>query len=83
LEKTNLRIPIIQLTDHMSSRRRNTKVWTLLSYLEGKTKKSEELEGGRDLGGREEGERKWGTGSGMGGEGEEVQRVRKLYRGTQ
>jgi hypothetical protein len=31
-------------------------MWMLQSFLEGKTKYSQEVDGGRDLGGREEGE---------------------------
>jgi hypothetical protein len=41
-----------------------------------------EVEGGRDLGRREMGERKKGEESGMGEDGEDVQRVRKLNRGV-
>jgi hypothetical protein len=38
-----------------------------------------EVEGGRDLGEREE-ERKRGAGSGMGGDRSDIQRVRRLNR---
>jgi hypothetical protein len=38
----------------------------LQSFLEGGTKYSQEVDDGRDLGGREKGDKKRGTGSGMG-----------------
>ena len=61
----------------------------LQSYLEEGTKLSTEVLGGRDLRGREETERKemrqrenrWEE-SGMGGDGRDVQRVRKLNSGV-
>jgi hypothetical protein len=53
----------------------------LQSFLEGRTKYLQEVGGGRDLGGREEGEggRK-GAESGMGGDWDDIQRVRILNR---
>ena len=53
----------------------------LQSYLEGGTKNSWEETGVRDLGGEEEGEEKRGAGSGMGRDGGDIQRVRKLNKG--
>jgi hypothetical protein len=44
-------IPMLQLTH--TSRRRKTKICMLQSYLEGETKLSWVVEGGRDLGGRD------------------------------
>ena len=49
-----------------------TKVWMLQSYLEGRTKKSWEIEGWKNLG--KKGEMR----SGVKGDGGEVQRVGKL-----
>jgi hypothetical protein len=49
---------MIQLTEHVKLRK--TKVWMLQSFLEGGTKYSQELQGGKDLGGREVGEGKMG-----------------------
>ena len=57
-------------------------MWTLWSFLEGRTKYSQEVEGGRDLGGIEEEKGKGGAASGMGGNGDDIQRVRKLNRGV-
>jgi hypothetical protein len=59
-------------------------VWILQSFLEGGTKYSQKIEGGRDLGGRKE---KDGgneeTVLGMGGDlGDGIQRVRKKNRGV-
>jgi hypothetical protein len=48
----------------------------LQSYLEGEENDPHEVEGGRNLAGREE-----RNGPGMGGDGEEVQRVRNLNGG--
>jgi hypothetical protein len=46
-------------------------MWMLLSFFEGRTKYSWEVEGGRDLGGREEGEGQiWEE---MGTEGQEFE----------
>ena len=56
-------------------------MWMPQSYLEGGTKQSEEVEGGQDLGGTEERERKNSDpGSDVGGDKGEIQRVRKLNR---
>jgi hypothetical protein len=76
-----LRIPTMQLTDHMNSRRRNNKVWMLQSYLKGETKQSWEVEGGRDLGEKEDGQEN-GARIRCGKRLEEVQMVRKLNRGV-
>ena len=46
----------------------------LQSFLERGIKFSQEVEGGRDFGGREEGEGKMEAGSGMGREGHDIQR---------
>ena len=44
---------------------------------------SQEIEGRRDLEGREKGEREKGAGSGMGGDGDDIQRrVMDLNRGV-
>jgi hypothetical protein len=61
-----------------SSRVRKTKEWMLQFYLEGGTKESREVEGGRKR--REGGER--GAEPGMGGDGGDVQRERKMNRGV-
>jgi hypothetical protein len=51
------------------------------SYMEGGTKQSEEVEEGRDLGGRrEDDEKKGGLGSCIRRDRREVHRVRKLTR---
>ena len=49
-------------------------------FLEGGTKYSWEVEGRGDLGGREEEEGEREAGSGMGGDGDDIQRVRNLNR---
>ena len=49
------------------------------SFIEQGTK-SLELEGGRDLAGREEGEGKRGAGAGIRRERRDIQRIRKLNR---
>ena len=51
----------------------------LQSYLEGGTKYSWEVEGGRDLVGIEE---KKGSGSGMRGDRDDIQTVKNLNRGV-
>jgi hypothetical protein len=38
----------------MKLKKRKTKMWMFQSFLEGGTEYSQEVEGGRDLGGREE-----------------------------
>jgi hypothetical protein len=48
----------------------HNKVWMLQYYSKGGRKESQEVEGERDLKGREEGEGKRGPGSDMGGDGE-------------
>ena len=63
------------------SKRKKTKVWMLQS-LEGRTKYSQMVEGGRDLGGIEEEKGKGGAASGMGGNGDDIQRVGNLNRGV-
>ena len=52
------------------------------SYLEGETIQSREVEAERELGGRRRERGKRGAESGMGGDGRDVQRVRKLIRGV-
>ena len=54
----------------------------LQSFLEQATKYSQDIEGGRDLGSRGEREGKMGAGSGMRGDRDDIQRVRKLNRGV-
>jgi hypothetical protein len=71
------------LSPFQSSRRGETQVWMLQSFLEGGTKYLQEVEGGRDLGGKEEGRGKGGgggAGSGVGGEEDDTQRIRHLNR---
>jgi hypothetical protein len=52
----------------------------LQCFLEEEAKYSWEIEGGKDLEGREEEEGKRGVGSGVGGDEYDIQRVRKLNR---
>jgi hypothetical protein len=68
-------IPSIQLTDHMKLKRK-IKERMLHSYLEGRTKKkSREVEGGQDLGGREgEGEKE--------GKNQIWEEMEEMYRGS-
>ena len=62
LAKINLRIPTIQLRNHMKAKKKedHTKVWMLQSYSIGKENKLWEAEWERDMGGREAGERERG-----------------------
>jgi hypothetical protein len=53
----------------------------LQSFLEGETKYSQEVEGGRGLEGREEGEGEMEQGSGIRGDRHDIQRARYLNRG--
>ena len=53
-------------------------MWILQSYIERRTQKSQYQEGRRDLGWREKGEGKRGTGTGIGRNRREVQRIRKV-----
>jgi hypothetical protein len=71
-----LRIPKTQFTDHINLKKKEDQ--NLQSFLEGGAKYSLEVESGRNLGGREEGKERKGSGSGMGGygdtEGQEFER---------
>ena len=59
-------------------------MWMLQFFLEGATKYSGEVEGEKELQGREEGQggQNRGVGSGMGGNGGDIQKVRNLNRGV-
>jgi hypothetical protein len=55
-------------------------MWMFQSFLEGGAKYSQEVEGRRDLGRREEGRGKFGARSGMEGDEDDILRVRNLNR---
>jgi hypothetical protein len=80
--RQELGILTIQLTDHMKLKRKKDQRVDPSGLLR-RRNKIRSVEGGRDLGGRQEAEgKKRGEEPGMGGDGGDVQRVRKLNRGV-
>ena len=74
------------MTDHMKPKKKedHSKVWMILSCSEGGRGENNlwEVEGEKDLGGSEEGEKKCGASSDRGEDGGEVQKVRNLKVGV-
>jgi hypothetical protein len=80
-KEKKLRIPMIQLTDHKKLKKKEGQSMDASVLLRKRTKYSWEVEGERDLGGREERERKKrGTGPGVERDRADVQRGRELNR---
>jgi hypothetical protein len=76
-----LRIPKIPFTDHMKLKK-NEDQSVDASVLLRRGNKIQEVEGRRDLGGREEGKGGRGAGSGMSEDWDDIQGIRNLNRGV-